>query len=156
MYEITERVLVETPTAVVRHQLEITDIEAFIGPAFARITQAVATAGLWPVGPPFARYQKVPDTAARFDVEAGFPVSSPLPTTVADDVRPSRLPGGPSVVTVHQGPYEAIMPAYETLEKWVADHGATLDGPPWEVYLTEPWGDPTTWRTEVVQPYRVG
>jgi effector-binding domain-containing protein len=155
MYDITECVLIEQPTAVIRHRLEVTGIEAWIGPAFARVTQAVAAAGLWVAGAPFARFHRVEGTAAEFDVEAGFPVSAPFPATAADDVQPSRLPGGPAVTTLHQGPYEAMTPAYEAVEKWLADNGVSPDGAGWESYLSEPWGDPSTWRTEVIQPYRV-
>jgi effector-binding domain-containing protein len=156
MYEITEQMLTERPTAVMRHRLEVTEIPAWIGPAFARIQQAISAAGLWPDGPPFARYLKVPGTAAAFDVEAGFPLGSPMNDGTAIDVHPSRLPGGLAAMTVHVGPYDAMMPAYEAIEKWIAEAGGTADGPPWEIYLSEPWGDPSTWRTEVVQPYRVG
>lgn len=156
MYEVIERVLVEQPTVVMRHRLEVTGIAAWIGPAFSRVQQAICAAGLWPDGMPFARYQKVPEMAATFDVEAGFPVSRPLPECTAGDVHPSRLPGGPAAVTLHVGPYDAMTPAYEALEKWIADRGGTPDGPPWECYQSEPWGDPATWRTEIVQPYRLG
>lgn len=156
MYEISGKVLVERPTAVMRHRLGVVEIESWIGPAFARIQQAISAAGSWPDGEPFARYFRVPGTAATFDVEAGFPLGTPMPDGTAVDVHPSRLPGGPAAVTVHVGPYDAMMPAYEALEKWIAEAGGTPDGPPWEVYLDEPWGDPATWRTEVVQPYRIG
>jgi effector-binding domain-containing protein len=156
LYEITERVLVETPTAVVRHRLEVPEIAAWMGPAFGRVMRTVAAAGLTISGMPFARYLRVDGAAACFDVEAGFPVAQPLPRRADDDVEPSTLPGGPAAVTVHVGPYDAMEPAYEAVESWIAGRGGTPDGPPWECYLSEPSGDPATWRTEVVQPYRVG
>jgi effector-binding domain-containing protein len=153
MYEITERVLTERPTAVTRTRLEVIEIEGWIGPAFARVAQAIGAAGSRAAGAPFARFRKVEGTAARFDVEAGFPVMVPIPSLAESDVQPSRLPGGPAAVTVHQGPYQALGTAYEALEKWVAAQGGVLDGPAWESYLSAPVGDPGTWRTEVVQPY---
>jgi effector-binding domain-containing protein len=156
MYEVSERVLTEQPTAVMRHRLDVAHIGAWIGPAFARVQQAICTAGLWPDGMPFARYLTVAGMAGTFDVEAGFPVATPLPEGAAIDVHPSRLPGGLAAVTLHVGPYDAMVPAYEALAKWIADRGGTPDGPPWEFYLSEPWGDPSTWRTEVIQPYRIG
>jgi effector-binding domain-containing protein len=99
-----------------------------------------------------------------FDIEAGFPVtaafaSAPGVTPEADresDVHLSALPGGPAATTVHQGPYDAMTPAYDALEKWVADHGGTVDSAPWENYWSEPVGDPSTWQTQVVMPYRIG
>jgi effector-binding domain-containing protein len=154
MDEVTERVLVEQPTAVMRHRLEVTDIEAWIGPTFAQVARVATDAGLGIAGPPFARYWKVPGTAATFEVEAGFPVDGPLPAEAHAEVQPSRLPGGPAAVTLHIGPYDAMSAVYERVEKWVTDHDVAPDGPPWECYLSEPTGDPDTWRTELVQPYR--
>jgi len=156
MHEITQRVLAEQPTAVVRRRLETPEIEGWIGGALNRVAEAVGAAGSAIAGPPYARCVKVDGTAACFDVEAGFPVSTPIAGSPAGDVRPSRLPGGSVAVTEHSGPYEAMAPAYEALEKWVAEQGGTTDGPAWECYLTAPVGDPTGWRTEVVQPYRLG
>jgi len=153
MYEITERVLTEQPTAVLRRRLEITELEGWIGTALQAVAEAVARAGSHPVGPPFARCLKVAGCAARFDVEAGFGVDPPFPSVPGRDVQPSRLPGSCAAVTVHAGPYEAMEPAYEALATWVAEQGGTPDGPPWERYLSEPTGDPATWRTEIVQPY---
>ena len=51
------------------------------------------------------------------------------------------------------GRYDEMEPAYEALEKWVAGCGGSPEGPPWEVYLSEPTGDPAQWRTEIVQPF---
>lgn len=154
MYEVSERVLVEQPTAVQRRRLQVPEIGPWIGPAFARIMEVVDAAGLRPVGMPFARYQQVVGAAATFEVEAGFPVDRPLPVGTAEDVQPSRLPGGPAAVVLHIGPYDAMTPAYEAVEKWVAEHGGTAEGPAWECYFSEPTDDPATWRTEIVQPYR--
>ena len=153
MYEITERVLAEQPTAVLRRRLEAPQIEGWVGGAFRQVAVAVAEAGMQVAGPPFARYLKVDDTAACFEVEAGFPLDRPFPSVQGHAVQPSRLPGGSVAATVHQGPYEAMAPTYEHLDTWIAEQGGAPDGPPWERYLTEPAGDPGTWRTEVVQPY---
>jgi effector-binding domain-containing protein len=153
MYEVTERVLAEQPTAVVRRRLEVPQIEGWIGSAFHQVLGAVTAAGSTVVGPPFARYHKVAATAVCFDIEAGFPVATPIESDPDSDVQPSRLPGGPVAATVHAGPYEAMTPAYEALDAWIADHQGTPDGSPWECYLSPPEGPPEMWRTEVVQPY---
>jgi len=158
MHEITALVLAECPTAVVRRRLEAPQIASWVGPAVDRVVRAVTAAGMHPAGPRFARYLHVEHTAACFDVEAGVVLAHPWPAdpTGRSDVLPSRLPGGPAALTVHAGPYEAVTPAHEALEKWIAEHGGVPDGPSWECYLTEPVGDPDTWRTEVVQPYTFG
>jgi effector-binding domain-containing protein len=67
------------------------------------------------------------------------------------------LPAGPVAVTVHIGPYDAMEPAYAALASWVSGRGGQLAGDPWEVYFSDPEQrpDPSTWRTEIVQPYRI-
>lgn len=152
-YEIVQQVLVEQPTAVVRGRLTVPDLVQWIGPGFGQVMRAVTVAGRRPVGPPFARYARVDAEPATFDVEAGFPVDAPL-VGPSGGVEASALPAGPAVVTVHVGPYEAMAGAYEALERWLVEHDAAAAGAPWEVYLSEPAGDPATWRTQVVQPYR--
>ena len=71
-------------------------------------------------------------------------------------MRPCVLPAGPVAVTMHIGPYDAMEPAYAALASWVGDRGGQLAGDPWEVYSDpEQRPDPSTWRTEIVQPYRI-
>lgn len=46
-------------------------------------------------------------------------------------------------------------PAYQALTNWITTHKGTPTGAPWEIYYSAPstQPDPTTWKTEVVQPY---
>jgi effector-binding domain-containing protein len=152
MYRVEERDLTEQPTLVTRARLRIPDIRGWIGPAFGRVIAAIQASGSAPSAPPFARYQPVEDRLDTFDVEAGFPVAGPI-TPVGDDIQAATLPAGPAAVTVHVGPYDEMTPAYDALEKWVADRGGAVAGAPWESYLSEPVGDPSTWMTQVVLPY---
>lgn len=91
----------------------------------------------------------------RFEVEAGFPVTAPI--TASGEVHPSALPGGPVATTIHIGPYDEMEPAYRALAEWIAEHGGEPAGDAWENYFSGPVSqpDPATWRTEIVQPYRV-
>lgn len=50
----------------------------------------------------------------------------------------ARLPGGPTAVTTHVGPYAELPPTYHALLAWVYEHGHTPTGPIQEVYLTDP------------------
>ena len=59
---------------------------------------------------------------------------------------------------MHIGPYDAMEPAYAALASQVSERDGQLGGDPWEVYfsLTRSSGlTPSTWRTELVQPYRI-
>lgn len=101
-------------------------------------------------GPPYARYHAGPE--GKFDLEAGIPVAPPV---VGDDrVHAGVLPGGRCAVATHVGPYERLSETHQRLHTFVADHGETVAGPPWEVYVTDPGEepDPERWTTLVVLP----
>ncbi|MGW5740525.1 GyrI-like domain-containing protein [Amycolatopsis sp. NPDC003861] len=152
-YEIQAGNRNEQPTAVAEAVLDVAGIGAWLGRQYATIAGVLTAQGRVPAGPPFARYRREPD--GRFHVEAGFPVGTPI--APVDGVRPSTLPAGPVVETVHVGPYDTMEPAYGALACWVHEHDGELAGAAWEVYLTSPeaQSDPGTWCTEVVQPYRI-
>lgn len=152
-YEIQVGNRNEQPTAVAEAVLDVAELGPWLGRQYGAIAGVLAAHGTAPAGPPFARYRKEP--GGRFHVEAGFPVATPIEPV--DGVRPSTLPAGPVVETVHVGSYETMEPAYGALACWVHEHDGELAGAAWEVYLTSPDAqpDPGTWRTEVVQPYRI-
>ncbi len=152
-YEIEARTLDEQDTAVEFATLPVNEIGPWLGKVYADVAGYLGRKGAGPVGPPFARYHPVGD--GTFEVEAGFVATTPVGGE--DEIEPSDLPKGTVAVTVHVGPFDAMVPAYEALTAWVAAQGGTPAGDPWEIYLTDPMAepDPARWRTEVVMPYRV-
>jgi effector-binding domain-containing protein len=153
MYEVVPRQIPEQPTLVVTGKLEVAEIPPFLQSAYSKVATHLTLVGSEMAGMPFARFRWV--DSDRIEVEAGFPVASPLEGQ--GDVVASTLPGGPVAVVVHFGPYEELGAAYDAIETWITERGAYADGPAWEVYFTDPaeQPDPKTWKTEVVQPYSV-
>lgn len=149
-YEIEQGTLKPRPTVVMREKVTVADMPAFFGRTYGLVAGAIHRAGGQIAGAPFARYRMIAD--GEFEVEAGFPVVAPV--KVDGQAEASSLPGGPVVATWHVGPYSAMEPAYEALDTWLEQQGATATSPPWEVYYSEPTDDPSTWRTEIVQPCR--
>jgi len=141
------------PTAVVRGDVPLAELSAFFGRAFASVFAVLGQQGVEPAGAPFGLYAGMP--ADTVPVEAGVAVSREIEP--ADDVVPSRLPGGRVASAVHVGPYDTLEQTYAELERWIAEQGLTsLPGPMWETYLTDPQAepDPARWRTRVFQPVR--
>ncbi len=139
-------------TAVARATLTVAELPPWLGKAYAAVADVLTAQRAGPAGPPFARFHRL--GGGRFEVEAGFPATGPIRGN--GDVQPSELPGGQVAVTMHIGPYEQMEPGYAALASWVGEHGGELAGDAWEVYFSDPSAepDPTTWRTEIVQPYR--
>jgi effector-binding domain-containing protein len=150
-HEITTTVLTDRYTAVVRGEMPIDELPAWLSRVFHTVQDYLVRERLNPTGPPFARFTFLGQVVA---IEAGFPV----PREVAGDgvVEPSTLPDGPAVVTSHRGRYEDLETAYLACRAWLDHHGYEPAGPHWEVYYTDPRRepDPACWRTDVVVPYR--
>jgi effector-binding domain-containing protein len=146
-YEIERADLIAQPSAVVRGQVPPDGIPDFLGGAFGEVMGVLGAQGIPPAGPPFGRYLP---TADGFDVEAGFPTSTPVQPD--GPVVPSTLPGGTAVQVLYRGPYAGVAAAYEAGEAWLAEQGWEATAPPWESYLDEP--DVSEPRTLVSMPCR--
>ena len=151
-YEIHAETRQAQQAAVCRATLTVAEIGPWLGKIYGVVAGLLAAQQAGPAGPPFARYHALGN--GRFEVEAGFPASSPV--EASGEVLPSELPGGPVAVTVHTGPYDQMEPGYQALTSWVTGHGGEVTGDAWEVYFSDPATepDPATWRTEIVQPYQ--
>jgi len=140
----------ELTTAVRRATLSTGDLSSWLTETYSRIYANLADHGNHPIGAPFARYHRI--ATGRYDVEAGFPVSSPA--EFGGDVHSSALPGGLVATTVHTGRFQDVGPAYRAVNSWITEHDGQGCGDPWEVYLSSPqlMTDPASWQTEVHQP----
>ena len=136
--------------AIVRVAVPVTELPNAFGEAIGEIESRMAEAGVEVCGPPFARYLELaPD---RVVAEIGCPVWRPAPHV--GRVYPGQLPGGRVATILHVGPYDGLADTYGTLERWIAETGATACGSMWEVYWSDPEAepDPATWRTVIHLP----
>ena len=150
MARITSTESAEQATAVIRETVPLAELPAFFARAFAAVAAAAGQQGVPISGPPFAKYIGMPTD--RIDVEAGFPVAQPI--EAAGQVRASRLPGGRVYEAIHIGPYEALPQIYGEIAQQMAADGVAPADEMWEIYLSEPVGDPQDWRTRVCWPAR--
>ena len=134
-------------TAVVQATVPPRALPGFLSYAFAAVADVLARQGVDVTGPPLALYRSMSENIV--DVEAGFPVAADV--IPEDDVRPSSVPGGEAIETVHIGPYETLRDTYRDMAEWMERHGRHPCGPTWESYLTGP-DDPAGPETLVVWP----
>jgi effector-binding domain-containing protein len=152
-YKITERMLVDQPTAACRATLRADRVGPWLAETYALIGAFLQRLPVAMVGPPYARYTF---HEGQMDIEAGFPVAREIHGE--GPIQPSHLPGGPAAVTVHLGPYETLEDAYKAVMGWLVEQGYEAAGSHWELYYTDPDKEPdrSKWRTEVVAPFRRG
>lgn len=157
MYQISTRLLERQPTLVMRAKLRVDKMPEFMGHAYGGVAEYVERHRLEYAGMPFAIHRLLDEVTHEFEVEAGFPISEDPGDVPGDsDVEVSSLPGGNAAVVTHTGPYDQMGPAYDAIATWIADNGHDPEGLAWEVYHSDPVAepDPSTWKTEIIQPYR--
>jgi DNA-binding transcriptional MerR regulator len=108
--------------------------------------------GIRVAGPPFEICHDQEYREHDVDVELGVPLAQPAEPVDGTIVR--ELPGiETAACLVHQGPYEGLMQAYQTLGAWIQAHGYRISGPSREIYLSGPEsGSPDSYVTEIQMP----
>jgi effector-binding domain-containing protein len=149
------------PVLSVRRSVPVAELASAQGDALRALWSCLRQQDVRPAGPPFVRYHTFGE--AETDVEVGVPV--PVATAAVGEgrVAAGELPGGTAVSVWHHGAHDRLADAYAGLEAWMKEHGREPTGAGWEVYhwidlSEEPdpagWPDPSSWRTQLVQPVR--
>ena len=101
---------------------------------------------------PLAIYYSEP--GATVDVECAIPVAAPM--AGAGRVKAGELPAATAATVTHLGTYDGLPQTWTELTAWMKSQGLQAAGPPWEVYVTDPAGepDPSKWRTDIFFPVR--
>lgn len=137
----------EVLTAGVRRVVPMEALSQFFSDAFSSTMRVMSEQGVAPAGPPYGKYYGSP--SATVDVEAGFPVSSPIASE--GEVRAGSLPGGRIASAEHVGPYDDLEKTYAALEQYIGEAGLLPADVMWESYVTDPTlePDPSRWHTLV-------
>ena len=142
------------PYVAVGATVGMPDLARAIDLGYPELFAWMAEHSLVPAGAPFIRYLTV-DMDAEMTLELAVPVDgSPAPD---GRVHPGELPGGRYVTLLHVGPYDGLMEANATLQRWAGEQGLrwAMDGSRWlgrlERYLTDPSQEPDSsrWETEL-------
>jgi effector-binding domain-containing protein len=146
------------PVLSIRATIPTAQLGEAMGDRIAALRGYLQQSGIQPAGPPFVRYHTF--EATETDMEMGVPVAEPV--AGEGRIAAGELPGGPAAATLHTGAHEKLGEAYGRIAEWVQEHGREPSGPAREVYY---WidlsqdqdpstGDPSTWRTELIQPIK--
>jgi len=155
MYQVVPEHRAEQPTLVLIGKCAVSDIPAFLGRAYTAVAEHIGKSGLDFAGPPFARHRPLDGDFTEFEVEAGFPIDRFAEGS--GEVIASSLPEADVAVVTYTGPYAEMKPAYDAIQEWITAQGGHVDDAAWEVYYSDPTTepDPSTWRTDIVWPYRI-
>ena len=153
-YEVAVKQVPPQHVAEVRRHTTIAEIGGAIGEAFGTLMTSMGKAGAQPAGPPFIVYDRFDRSAGRAEIEVCVPVGYRFLGDDAVDV--TEIRGAAMATTVHRGPYDGVGPAYDALDGWIREHALVVDGPPREIFLTDPEAtpDPADNVTEIEIPVR--
>ncbi len=150
--DIVVKDLPEVHAIIMRRRIARDDIAATLAEFLPAVFGFAQRHGLAMAGPPFTRYPEV--GMGSLVLEGGVPLLAPPPGPLDEGMEALAIPAGPAAVTIHRGPYDTLPATYRAVEAWLEREGRARNGPPREVYLTDPGErpDPATWETEVIQP----
>ncbi|MEN3540144.1 MerR family transcriptional regulator [Microbispora sp. ZYX-F-249] len=139
--------------SAVARSYEPEDIGPVVGPLFDELCRRLGEAGVTAVGPGIAYYEDAPGGDGIL-AHAAMPVAVPVAVAPGDrhDFAVVDLPAIERAATiVHRGPMDDVLPAAQTLARWIADGGHRSAGYARELYL-EAGEDPARWVTELQEP----
>jgi AraC family transcriptional regulator len=154
-YTISKKEVAPQPVLVIQRRVKQPEISAALGEILGNVFQQALQNGFALAGAPFARYLEW--GPGLVTMEGGVQVQAHIPSApLGDQIRAETLPGGPVATTVHAGPYDKLTEAHAAVQQWIETEGLTMNGAPWEVYVTDPgqYPDPKDWKTEVYWPVR--
>jgi DNA-binding transcriptional MerR regulator len=107
-------------------------VPEFIGPAFDEVAIFIKQQKAEMNGPCLALWHSSPDTYTNEDVEALFPIASPIPGN--DRVKVYELEGEEVAAVIHQGDFEEFTQGHAALKRWLEANGFRLNGAYRELY----------------------
>ncbi|MGW9303179.1 MerR family transcriptional regulator [Streptomyces cyaneofuscatus] len=131
------------------------DIGPVIGPLYEELFPLLEGAGVRPTGPGIAWYEDAPhgspEGGGAIVVHAGVTVSAPVGPVGGTGVRVVELPPFEAATIVHRGAMDDVLPAAQTLARWLDGNGYRSTGYAREVNLECP-ADRSRWVTELQEP----
>ena len=131
-----------------------------LGKAYFAILSAIDANGLVSTGPPLSILKN--PTGTTMNIVAGIPIghtasksAQDLATTTFDDqrIKLSQTYGGPALRVRHRGSYGGLPETHRKISAYIAALGLTINGAPWESYITDPADTPEAeWVTLVYYP----
>lgn len=147
--EITE--VKETPYLAVRTTATGQTISAQIGSSFGMVQAAMKEQNLnFGSTPPLCIYYKWENN--NFEFDAAIPTDKPGKD--AGNVKAGALKTGRAAVAHYYGAYDKMMPAYNQMQAYIKANNLKVNGPSWEVYITDPMTEKDTakWQTDIYFP----
>lgn len=103
-------------------------------------------------GAPFCLITKWDDATKQMDMICAFPVDEKA--KVPSKYKVQQIPAGNAVKAIHRGDYRAMEKTHIQINQYIGMKQLSINGAPWESYLTDPMieKDTASWVTEIYYP----
>ncbi len=147
--EISITLMKAQDALALRSVAKLDEMENAMGEAFGQLMQAGAANMS---GPPFAIWYKW--EGDEFEFDNCIPVSGNV--AVTGDIKKIKTYEGKAAKVTHTGSYESTQFSWMALQEYMEANSLVENGPPYEVYITDPGQepDPTKWVTELYWPIK--
>lgn len=119
------------------------EIAAAFGDAYGKIGGFLTQHELVPTGPPISINTDW-QSEGGYGFDAAMTIAAAPEGELAEDspVQIRQTEGGKALRFVHTGSYEGLEATYQKIEAYMAAHGHTIDGHPWDVWVSDPGSTP--------------
>ena len=119
----------------IRDSVSEAEMNNIHGKIYAKINHYMDNNGLKIKSSPLVIYHFWSDTL--IDIEAGIPIFDSV-EVVDEIIKLSKIKSGKVVTAIHHGSYDRIPETYFGINEWMRKNKVVVNGPPWEVYITDP------------------
>lgn len=153
-YPVSVRDEEARPILSIRTTCRMDQISQTLGSLYGQIGVYMGRSGAQFAGQPLAIYHEYDPNKNEVDLEAAIPVNKTVKGN--DRISFTHTPAGDTAVLEFSGPYEELQKGHDAMDAFLKKHGFEKNGPPWEVYITDPTTqpDPSKWRTDIHYPVK--
>lgn len=133
---------------------EMNAVSVQMGKSYGELMSMLGRAKVEMTGPPMCLYPMYDAASKQMEMICALPVAANA--KVPDKYKVMQTSGGAAVKAIHMGSYHKLEETHNQIEKYLAFKNLEPNGPPMEMYITDPVEvkDTANWITEVYYPVK--
>ena len=153
--EIVEENLEPISYVGIKTKMSISDMNAIsgqMGKSYGELMSVLGRAKVEMTGQPFCLYPMFDEASNQMEMVCALPVAEGA--KLPGKYKVMQTNGGMAVKAIHMGSYHKLEDTHNQIDKYMSFKNLEPNGPPMEVYVTDPGMEPDTakWITEVYYP----
>ncbi len=133
---------------------DMKSVSSQMGKYYGELMSMLGRAKVEMTGPPMCLYPMYDVATKQMEMVCALPVAATAKVPVKYKVMQTN--GGPAIKAIHLGSYHKLEETHNQIDKYLAFKNLEPNGPPMEVYITDPMEEKDTakWITEVYYPVK--